>query len=284
MENIDVYIDAKSFHTETWAPERGNILRDLISIRDDIQKQRLRYSLGCISYVTIGLLSGSLALAGIMADSYAMEPLALVLTMVGLVTGILSGGPGLILGGMKIVVIKRKCALAMACLEKHEENCKKMKAKLNTVKKEIDAFKADIRAHNYNLDTSQLKEEIKCSAGSVLLAFKIDDLVTTSKAAEAYRITGNKDKIVELFKIGDALDDLLPIALKDVSEESATISTEVLSTVAAIGILIDIGSLIWNVLEFTRLRNGMLCNEAESLNKVIVSLQREYDVLERCFI
>lgn len=279
MENIDVYIDAKSFHTETWAPERGNILRDLISIRDDIQKQRLRYSLGCISYVTIGLLSGSLALAGIMADSYAMEPLALVLTMVGLVTGILSGGAGLILGGMKIVVIKRKCALAMACLEKHEENCKKMKAKLNAVKKEIDAFKADIRAHN-NLDTSQLKEEIKCSAGSVPLAFKIDDLVTTSKAAEAYRITGNKDKIVELFKIGDAL----PIALKDVSEESATISTEVLSTVAAIGILIDIGALIWNVLEFTRLRKGMLCNEAESLNKVIVSLQREYDVLERCFI
>lgn len=108
--------------------------------------------------------------------------------------------------------------------------------------------------------------------------------MTTSKAAEAYRITGNKDKIVELFKIGDALDDLLPTALKDVSEESATISTEVLSTVAAIGILIDIGSLIWNVLEFTRLRNGMLCNEAESLNKVIVSLQREYDVLERCFI
>lgn len=279
MENIDVYMDAKSFHTETWAPERGNILGDLISIRDDIQKQRLRYSLGCISYVTIGLLSGSLALAGIMADSCAMEPLALVLTMVGLVTGILSGGAGLILGGMKIVVIKRKCALAMACLEKHEETCKQMKAKLNTVKKNIDAFKADIRAHN-NLDTSQLKEEIKCSASGVPLAFKIDDLVTTSKAAEAYRITGNKDKIVELFKIGDAL----PIALKDVSEESATISTEVLSTVAAIGILIDIGSLIWNVLEFTRLRNGMLCNEAESLNKVIVSLQREYDVLERCFI
>lgn len=241
MENIDVYMDAKSFHTETWAPERGNILRDLISIRDDIQKQRLRYSLGCISYVTIGLLSGSLALAGIMADSCAMEPLALVLTMVGLVTGILSGGAGLILGGMKIVAIKRKCALAMACLEKHEETCKQMKAKLNTVKKNIDAFKADIRAHN-NLDTSQLKEEIKCSAGSVPLAFKIDDLVTTSKAAEAYRITGNKDKIVELFKIGDALDDLLPTALKDVSEESATISTEVLSTVAAIGILIDIGS------------------------------------------
>lgn len=283
MENIDVYIDAKSFHTETWAPERGNILRDLISIRDDIQKQSLRYSLGCISYVTIGLLSGSLALAGIMADSCAMEPLALVLTMVGLVTGILSGGAGLILGGMKIVAIKRKCALAMACLEKHEETCKKMKAKLKAVKKNIDAFKADIRAHN-NLDTSQLKEEIKCSAGSVPLAFKIDDLVTTSKAAEAYRITGNKDKIVELFKIGDALDDLLPTALKDVSEESATISTEVLSTVAAISILIDIGSLIWNVLEFTRLRKGMLCNEAESLNKVIVSLQREYDVLERCFI
>lgn len=247
MENIDVYMDAKSFHTETWAPERGNILRDLISIRDDIQKQRLRYSLGCISYVTIGLLSGSLALAGIMADSCAMEPLALVLTMVGLVTGILSGGAGLILGRMKIVVIKRKCALAMACLEKHEETCKKMKAKLKAVKKNIDAFKADIRAHN-NLDTSQLKEEIKCSAGSMPLAFKIDDLVTTSKAAEAYRKTGNKDKIVELFKIGDALDDLLPTALKDVSEGSATISTEVLSTVAAIGILIDIGSLIWNVL------------------------------------
>lgn len=194
MENIDVYMDAKSFHTETWAPERGNILRDLISIRDDIQKQRLRYSLGCISYVTIGLLSGSLALAGIIADSCAMEPLALVLTMVGLVTGILSGGAGLILGGMKIVVIKRKCALAMACLEKHEETCKKMKAKLKAVKKNIDAFKADIRAHN-NLDTSQLKEELKCSAGSVPLAFKIDDLVTTSKAAEAYRKTGNKDKI-----------------------------------------------------------------------------------------
>lgn len=278
-----MYMDAKSFYVETWAPERGNILRDLISIRDDIQAQRLRYSIGCISYVTIGLLSGSLALAGIMADSCAMEPLALVLTMVGLVTGILSGGSGLILGVIKIVVIKRKCALAMTCLEKHEETCKKMKAKLNVVKKEIDTFKAEIRAHN-DFDTSQLKEEIKRAGSSVSLVFKIDDLVSTSKAAEAYRITGKTDKIVELFNIGDALDDLLPSALKDVSEESASISTEVLSTVAAIGILIDIGSLIWNVLEFTRLRKGMLCDEAESLNKVIVSLQREYDVLERCFI
>lgn len=95
-----------------------------------------------------------------------------------------------------------------------------------------------------------MKEEIKCLVGSMFFVFKIDDLVIMFKVVEVYRIIGNKDKIVEFFKIGDVLDDLLLIVLKDVFEECVIIL--VLSIVVVIGILIDIGFLIWNVLEFIR--------------------------------
>lgn len=97
-----------------------------------------------------------------------------------------------------------------------------------------------------------MKEEIKCLVGSVFFVFKIDDLVIIFKVVEVYRIIGNKDKIVEFFKIGDVLDDLLLIVLRDVFEECVIILIEVLSIVVVIGILIDIGFLIWNVLEFIR--------------------------------
>lgn len=93
-----------------------------------------------------------------------------------------------------------------------------------------------------------MKEEIKCLVGSIFFVFKIDDLVIMFKVVEVYRIIRNKDKIVEFFKIGDVLF----IVLKDVFEESVIILIEVLSIVVVIGILIDIGFLIWNVLEFIR--------------------------------
>ena len=282
MENFHSLQRLKSYYTDVWTPGRQTLISKLSRIKEDIQNQAQMYSAGCISYVTIGILSGTFAIAAVMADSCELEVMALVLRMMGTVAGILSGAASLFHGIVKIVVIKVKCHFAHSLIEKHEETCEKMKYFLNILKEEIAIFKSEIRTH-YGFETSQLKEEVTRAGGVVTLGMKIDDLVTTSKAADAYRKTGSSDEIVKIFSIGETLDELLPSSVKDVSNGSVKVSTIVLSTLTVIGMIVDIVSLVWNILKLTRMEKGLLCPEAEKLDNVIRVLQKEYDLMKKCF-
>ena len=282
MENFHSLQRAKSYYTDVWTPGRQTLISKLSRIKEDIQNQAQMYSAGCISYVAIGILSGTFAIAAGMADSCELEVMALVLRIMGTVAGILSGAACLFHGVVKIVVIKVKCHSAKSLLEKHEETCEKMKYFLNILKEEIAIFKSEIKTH-YGFETSQLKEEVTRAGGVVNLGVNIEDLVTTSKAADAYRKTGSSEEIVKIFSVGETLDELLPSSVKDVSSGSVKVSTKVLSTLTAIGMIVDIVSLVWNVLKLTRMEKGMLCPEAEKLDNVIRLLQRECDLMKNCF-
>ncbi|XP_061182541.1 apolipoprotein L3-like [Saccostrea echinata] len=277
MENRDSFKNAQNYF-ETWAPERQRILKELRTIRDEIQQQARIHSIGNITYSIFGIIGGILGIAGI-----AMAPVtlgtSLILTATGIATGVTSGVAGVTHGIVKIGIVKKQCNHAKASLEKHDTTCKEMKRLVTLLRQDIDTIMKD----SNTLEISHVGEGVRRAGSTAVLGKDIFNLVTTSIAVDVYRITGNADEVARVLSLGAALDDIVPSALKDVSKGVTKLSTEALSAMAAIGLIIDLGSLIWNAVDLSKIQQGQLCAEAEKFQKVIEQMQHEYDVLNECF-
>ncbi|XP_062606254.1 apolipoprotein L3-like [Saccostrea cucullata] len=277
MENKDSFKNARKYF-KSWAPERRRVLMELKKIRDEIQQQAKNHSIGNIAYSIFGLIGGILSIAGI-----AMAPVtfgtSFILTMTGIATGVTSGVAGLTHGVVKIGIVKKHCNQAKAHLEKHETTCKEMKRLIKLLELATDPKIND----SNTLEISQVCQGVKQAGSIAALGKRIFDLVEKTSALGVHRITGNADEVARLLRLGTALDDIAPTAAKSVSKGVTKLSTEALSTLAAIGIIIDLGSLIWNAVDLSKIEKGQLCAEAEKLQKVIEQMQREYDVLKECF-
>ena len=280
LENLDSFKNAKQYF-KIWAPERQNILEELRRIRDEIQRQARIHTIGCITYSSVGLVGGGLAIAGIVTAPVTFGA-SLALTVAGVATGVTSGVAGVTHGVVKFGIVKKHCNIAQESLKKHNKACKKMKELVLLLKNDIDTIKADI-TDGHRLDTSHIKEGAKQSGGVVSVGKGIANLVQSSQALAVYRIAGNADEVAKVMRLGTALDDIIPSALKDVSKGVSKLSTEALSVLAAVGIIIDLGSLIYNAVDLAKIEKGKLCSEAEKLHKVIEQMEHEYEVLNDCF-
>eukprot|EP00105_Crassostrea_gigas_P002514 XP_011415074.1 PREDICTED: apolipoprotein L3-like [Crassostrea gigas] len=281
MEHLDSFIKARNFYHKKWAPERRRVLKDLESIRDEVQRQAKIHSIGSITYSSVGLVGGGLAIAGIITAPFTFG-VSLGLTVAGVATGVTSGVAGVTHGAVKFGIVKTQISNAKTNLENHDKHCKEMKRLLELLKQDIQTIKANIKDCN-RLKSSSFGGGLKLVGGATGVAIRVENLVNKSKAAHMYRITGNVDEVARVMSIGTALDDIVPSALKDVSKGVTKLSTEALSVVAAIGIVIDLGSLIWNAFDLSKFSKGQLCSEAKKLQKVIEQMQHEYDVLTKCF-
>lgn len=84
-------------------------------------------------------------------------------------------------------------------------------------------------------------------------------------------------------KLGTSLAYIIPSEAKDVSKEAAKLSTETLSVVMAIRIVIDLRSLVWNSVDLSNFNEGKLCPEAQKLQDVIDPMEREYNNVAELF-
>ncbi|XP_048753833.2 uncharacterized protein LOC125665232 [Ostrea edulis] len=277
MENFKSFKEAKSYFSETWAAERRHIIAELTSIKDEVQTQARIHSIGFMTYSSVGLVGGGLAIAGILSAPFTFGA-SLVLTVTGIATGVTSGVAGVAHGAVKFEIVKGKCNEAKTSLETHDIASKKMKRLVEAVKEEIDEFKLEIKGDN-GFETSEILEGVKHTGGAVMLAKGISELIGNTRAADVYR-TGSTDEVARILSLGSELGDLV---MKDASKGAAKLSAEGLSVIAAYGIIIDLGSLIHNAVDFSKMENGKLCSEAEKLEEVIQNLQKEYDVLSKWF-
>lgn len=86
-----------------------------------------------------------------------------------------------------------------------------------------------------------------------------------------------------VIKLGTALAYILPSEAKDVSKGAAKLSTEALSVVVAIRIVVDLGSLVWNSVDLSNFNEGKLCLGAQKLQDVIDQMEREYNCIAELF-
>lgn len=281
MECMVSFVKARDYYKETWATERREILKELESFRDEIQRQAKIHSIGSITYSSVGLVGGGLAIAGIVTAPFTFGA-SLGLTVAGIVTGVTSGVAGVTHGAVKFGIVKKQCNNAKTSLENHDKSCKEMKSLLELLKQDIDTIEASIKDGN-ELKTSFVGEGFQGVGGTVGVVKGVVNLVNNSKAVEVYRITGNVDEVARVLSLGTALDDIVPSAFKDVSKGVTKLSTEALSVLAAVGIVIDLGALIYNAVDLSKINKGKLCTEAEKLQSVIKQMQDEYNALTKCF-
>lgn len=84
-------------------------------------------------------------------------------------------------------------------------------------------------------------------------------------------------------KFRTTFEDIVPSAFTDVAKGVSKLSTEALSVLAAMGIVLDLWSLISSPADLSKFNKGLLCDEAEKLQKVIKEMQKEYDDLTESF-
>lgn len=122
---------------------------------------------------------------------------------------------------------------------------------------------------------------LKQSWSAAALGNHIAMLVESSQAVSVYRLRGCTDEVAKVLRLGAALEGIAPSALKDVSKGVCKLSTEALSVLAAVGIIIDLGSLFLNAIDLAKIEKSQLCTEAKKLEEVIQKMQHEYDVLNK---
>lgn len=168
---------------------------------------------------------------------------SLGLTVAGIATGVTSGVAGVTHGAVKFGIVKQLCEDAKNTLEEHYVSCQKMRNMLKELQKEVE------------------EENIKNK----------NDFI------------GRANDVARVIKLGTALADIIPSAAKDVSKGAAKLSTEALGVLVAIGIVVDLGSLVWNSVDLSNFNKGKLCQEAQKLQEVINQMEREYNDIAKLF-
>lgn len=109
MDNIESYVKAKEYFQKTFAPERMKVINELISLRDDIQKEARIQKIGSITYSSVGVVGGGMAIVGIVAAPFTAGA-SLALTAAGVAAGVSSGVAGVTHHVVKVKKVKSKLA------------------------------------------------------------------------------------------------------------------------------------------------------------------------------
>lgn len=105
MDNIESYVKAKEYFKKTFAPERMKVINELISPRDDIQKEARIQKIGSITYSSVG----GMAIVGIVAAPFTAGA-SLAFTAAGVAAGVSSGVAGVTHHVVKVKKVKSKLA------------------------------------------------------------------------------------------------------------------------------------------------------------------------------
>lgn len=256
MENQRSLNQARHFYDETWAPERIKLLKDLKSIKEEVQRQAMIYSIGSITYSSTGLFGAGLAIAGIITAPFTFGA-SLGLTVAGVATGLTSGIAGITHGAVKLGIVRQQLKDADTFLKKHDESDKKMKRLLHLLALDMEMVRRvqnEINPCDENY-SSKVEELFKDVVG---LADGVEQLVDISKVFHVYDIAGRVHDVEKFLTIGKL--------------HSAHSSVHV-----AIGIVTNLASLTLNAIELSRFNKGQLCYNAQRLRSVIEQLQQELD-------
>lgn len=212
-------------------------------VRDSIQEQARRQSIGNITYSSVRL-GGGLAIAGIITAPYTFGA-SLGLTIAGISAGAASGVASVTHGAVKFGIVKTQINNAKESLDKHSESCKEMVRLIGQLQKDIKTIEENMKNDMMSHGTNVVR--------------------------------------VRVVKSGTTLVDIVPSAFTDVAKWVSKLSTEALNVLAAMGIVLDLWSLISSSTDLSKFNKGLLCDEAEKLQKVIKEMQKEYDDLTKRF-
>lgn len=285
---------AYDFFLETFEPEREKIIKILTSLQNEIQREAEIEKIGSITYSGLGIVGGGMVIGGMILAPISAGA-SLGLTVVGVSAGLSSSAADIAHGTIKAKIVQKKLNKAQRKLREHEDTCLKMTEVLCPLKRDIELIQKRID------DIKQAKKDGDQNVKLIRFASEVTTILANSKPTSVQKLLSNGEELCKIIKLGKAIDELMPAAVRDaskeiarslskestkgvskmVTKETATLSTKlVMGTVTATAILVDLGFLISDAIDLHDFYDGNLCNEAENLRCVIKQIQKEKDDLK----
>lgn len=279
MEHIESYVKAKEYFQNTFAPERMKVINELISLRDDIQKEARIQKIGSVTYSSVGIVGGGLIIAGIIAAPFTFGG-SLALSVAGGAATISSGVAGVTHNIVKEKKVKSKLVDARTSLQEHDKKCSKMSTLLVPLKRDIDRLRDEIIAIQQSRSEHDSDPE---NRNATRIVHGVKTIIGSFRTLNVSALASNSKFFLQIQKIGETLKNVFPPSVSTAAKGAATIGTKALGTLAAVGILVDLGILISDATALAKIEKGKLCDEAEKLDNVITTMQNQYACLSKCF-
>lgn len=279
MDYLPSFRKAKQTYKH-WCGERLKVIKELESFRDEIQRQCRIHSIGSVTYSSVGIVGGGLTIAGLLLAPFTFGA-SIALTVAGVAKGVTSGVAGVTHGAVKIRLIKRQFDLAKESLENHQTTCKDLKKSLMTLKQQLNTITHHCGIRGGALDTSKIDQkfaedlEFKIFEGKTVRGSHILRLLT--------QISGNSKEFARFHKLLIALEKILPSTLEGAGAGFSERDSNVLSVLVAIGIVMNLGTLIFSAVDLAKIEKGQLSVEATKLQQVIDEMDTRIDLLDECF-
>lgn len=279
IESIESYVKAKEYFQKIFAPERMKVINKLISFRDDIQKEALIQKIGSVTYSSVGIVGGGLIIAGIIAAPFTFG-VSLGLSVAGGAASISSGVAGVTHHIVKQKKVKSKLVDAQTSLQDHDKSCLKMSTLLFPLKRDIDRLRDEIIAIQQSRSEHDSDHE---NRNAPRIAHGVKTLDGSFRTLNVNVLASNRKFFSELLIMGKTIENILPPSVSTAAKGAATIGTKAFGTLAAVGIIIDLGTLILDAVDLAKIEKGKLCDEAEKLDNLITTMQNQYADLSKCF-
>lgn len=274
------YKALKKCHKE-WIQERNEVIVKLKTFQDEIQVLAKNYAIGKTAYAGVGLVGGGIAVAGLVLAPWFFGPAAIA-AAVGAGAGVVGGAADITHGKIKYDKVKTLCKNSENELKKHDEKGKELEKVIEKIKKLIIDTKERMKETGYVL--TKAKGAVKM-AGTGL---KAAGMVKNGKAAAVFHATHDAAEATKALKIGKYMNKVIPGAAKEVAYGVTKLSKGALRTLTAVGIVIDVGTIIFSVRDLSNFSDGELCEEAKRIKEVIddlengkVTIQTEIEKIEK---
>lgn len=111
----------------------------------------------------------------------------------------------------------------------------------------------------------------------------IRTLVSGMNTLNVKALAWNSKDFPKLLKMSKTLEGVVSPSLSTATKGAAKIGTNALGTMTAVGIIVDLGILISDAVDLAKIEKGKLCDEAEKLDYVVITMQNQYTDLSKCF-
>lgn len=255
MEEISSFKAVKITFKEVYAFILLEVIKDLSTLRDEIQEVVVIQKAGSVTYTMFGILGEVIALGGVIANP---------LGTVGVGLWMFSSALGILHENVKLNIIRKKFEYAEKSLKKYNKTSLAMKEHLSSIERDIQLLREKIRD---SIDVNQSENAL----------LRLNQIADVLRKIETYTTADErKEDNLALFK--DSLDGVLSTAASVTRS-----STKAFGSVTALGMILNLRSLILDVDDLLDFDNNRLCAEADKLDCVITQLQCISDDLSACF-
>lgn len=309
---MELLVLAREHYLKIFVIKHKEVIKELTSLRNEIQAiakhQKELSSFTCLN----GILGGGIILGGLFLSPFTGGGSFCV--AYGTLYGLVYKGMDIIGDTTFSFSIKEKLSEATTKLEEYSQTLKTMYGYLKELQKYIEIVDRDMR--NIDRELSEINDkfvemlDFTSHIGRVALGMKhLNTHTISSQGGEIYRLLKLKEPLRGVMSnaarqaakeaakgaakgaVKGAARNIANVGSRRLAkryaekavEETAVMSTRIMGTVAAIGIILDLKTLISNQSDLAKFDSGQWCDQAGLFKRAIEDMENEFELITKFF-